>query len=61
MGQEKNLCNTFFNSTKNRSDPFQKDWTFRNERILFPTCSVSGIEECGSFHWTSYSWGSHFF
>ncbi|EKS00113.1 hypothetical protein LEP1GSC125_3591 [Leptospira mayottensis 200901122] len=47
--QEKNFCNTFFGLPKNRNDLFQKGWTFRNERILFPTCSVSGIEECGSF------------
>ncbi|EMJ89446.1 hypothetical protein LEP1GSC198_2689 [Leptospira kirschneri str. JB] len=46
--QEKNFCNTFFDSFKNRNEPFQKDWTFKNKRILFPTCSLSGIEECGS-------------
>ncbi|TGM03669.1 hypothetical protein EHQ76_08460 [Leptospira barantonii] len=56
VGQEKNFCNTFFGSFKNRADSFQKDWTFRNKRILFPTCSVSGIEECGSSLWIYSSW-----
>ncbi|MBE0301806.1 hypothetical protein [Leptospira interrogans] len=59
--QEKNFCNTFFDSFKNRNEPFQKDWTFKNKRILFPTCSLSGIEECGSSLWISSSWGSLIF
>ncbi|WP_332476228.1 hypothetical protein [Leptospira ainlahdjerensis] len=56
VGQEKIFCNTFFGSVKNRRSLFQKDWTFRKKRILFPTCSVNGIGECGFSPWIFFSW-----
>ncbi|WP_083244263.1 hypothetical protein [Leptospira tipperaryensis] len=56
VGQEKNFCNTFFQSAKIRRPLFQKDWTFKNKRILFPTCSVNGIGGCGFSLWIFFSW-----